>query len=81
MDDRRHQLSARSDEEDVVLVEMVYRGKWVTFDMGAMELKYLSLGDIAERYLQPALAALAVAREGSGETHAPALSSSSETNV
>jgi hypothetical protein len=80
MDDRLATLAAQSENEDVVLVEMVYRSKWVTFDMGAMELKYLSLSEIAERYLKPAFDALSVARE-SGETHAQALSSSSETNV
>ena len=35
-------LSAQSERDDVVLIEMLYRDHWVRLDVSAMEAQYLS---------------------------------------
>jgi hypothetical protein len=81
MDDRLARLAAVSENEDVVIVEVVYHGRYCQFDMRAAELKYLPMRDIIERYFTKAFAAVQVQVGELGETDAVALSSSSETNV
>ena len=81
MDDRLRQLAAVSENEDVVIVEVVYHSRYCQFDMRAAELKFLSMPEIIERYFQKAFAAVQVPVGELEETHASALSSSSPPNV
>lgn len=71
--DRLAHLAAQSDAEDVVFVELVYRGKWVRFDLSAMQAQYLTAEALVARYLSPALAAVSLPRDAAG-------SSASETS-
>ncbi len=56
MADRLAELAARSEDADILLVEMVYQKKYVQFDISAMELKYLPMADIIDRYFKKAFA-------------------------
>jgi allophanate hydrolase subunit 1 len=81
MDDRLARLAAVSENEDVVIVEVVYHGRYCQFDMRAAELKYLTMPEIIDRYFSKAFAAVQVQVGELGETDALALSSSSQPNV
>ncbi len=52
---RVRDLSALSDYADTVFVEVVYRNKWVRFDISAMEAKYLTPDVLMSRYFGKAL--------------------------
>ncbi len=56
-------LSAQSERDDVVLIEVLYRDKWVQFDVSAMEAKYLSADELVQRYLKKAFDAVSLPRE------------------
>ncbi len=82
MDDRLQKLSAQSHDRDTLIVEFVYHGRYCQFDVPVMEAKYLPPDEIVRRYFAKGFAAVQMpCAEGNGETHASALSSSSETNV
>jgi hypothetical protein len=82
MDERLTQLASRSHDEDTLIVEFVYHGRYCQFDVPAQEMKYLPMDEIIGRYFAKGFAAVQMpCAEEIGETHASALSSSSETNV
>lgn len=80
-DPRLATLAAQSHDQDVLLVELVYHQHVVQFDISAQELKYLPMSEIIDRYFSKAFADVHVVTAEHGETHAPALTSSSVTNV
>jgi len=48
-------LAAQADRDDVALIEMVYRGRWVRFDISTMQLSFLTLEQLVDRcFRQPA---------------------------
>ena len=55
-------LSAQSERDDVVLIEMLYRDHWVRLDVSAMEAQYLSAEELVKRYLVPAFEAMQLHR-------------------
>lgn len=65
---RLAQLSAQSERDDVVLIEVLYRDKWVQFDISAMEAKYLSPEELMKRFFAKALAAVSLPREDAGSS-------------
>lgn len=77
-DERLAALSAKSSDEDVLLVELVYRNKYATFDVSTLELQHLPLDAIIRRYFVGAFAAIDVP---TSEQQAPALTAPSATNV
>lgn len=82
MDERLQKLAAQSHDQDTLIVEFVYHGRYCQFDIPASEVKYLPADEIVRRYFSKGFAAVQMpCAESIGETHAPALSSSSQTNV
>ena len=55
---RLSRLAAQSERDDTVLIEVLYRNRWVRFDVSVMEIQYLSDADLIKRYLMPALEAV-----------------------
>ena len=53
-------LSEVSKEMDVLLVEVVYQGKWARFDISTPELQHLPAAVLWARHLAPALIAVGV---------------------
>lgn len=51
-------LSAESDDHDVVQVEMLYRTKWVRFEISSLEVQHVSPMELWDRYLAAALKAI-----------------------
>jgi hypothetical protein len=82
-DGRLHRLAAQSFNTDKIIIEMLYCDRVVTFDIPFMEAKYVAPSELFRRYFVKAFAAINVPIEGEeiGETHASALSSSSQPNV
>jgi phosphoribosylaminoimidazole-succinocarboxamide synthase len=74
-------VAAESMANDTVIIEVVYQQQWIKFDIPVMQLKYLPIEEITRRYLVGAFAAVKAPTAEVGETHAPALSSSSQPNV
>ena len=60
--ERLKALAAQSERDDTVLFEVLYRNRWVRFDVSVMEVQYLSETDLMKRYLIPALAAVQLNR-------------------
>ncbi len=59
---RLRRLAALSQDQDVLLVELVWGGKWVRFDIASLELQHLSVDELWRRYLAPALVAVEAPR-------------------
>lgn len=80
MGERLQALSAQSERDETLIVELVYRGRYCQFDVSAMEMKYLPLEEVVRRHFAKGFAAVQVP-VGEGQETTPALSSASETNV
>ena len=73
------QLAAQSHDDDTIIVEMIYCGKFVRFDMPFMQVRYLPIEEIVRRYFMKAFTAIDVPAADLGETRPSALSSSEIT--
>lgn len=52
--ERLLELSKQSARDDVALVEIVYRGRWVKFDISSMQASFLTLEQLVDRcFRQP----------------------------
>lgn len=78
---RRKSLAAASEDRDCVFVEMLYRDRWVTFDISAMEAKFLPLNVIVQRYFAQAFSDLQLPLADGPVPSVMAGSSSSPTPV
>ena len=78
MDERLQRLAAQSEHDDALIVELVYHDKFVQFDISAMELKYLSMADIIDRYFAKAFADVQVTI---GEQEPARLAAAAETTT
>lgn len=74
---RLRRLRAQSEREDTLLVEVVYRDRYVTFDLPSMEARYLSVEALITRYLWPALQGLELTRATDADSSSSFMSSSS----
>ena len=54
--ERLADLSALSKEHDAVLVEVLYRDRWVRFDIATMQLRHLPRADVIAATFSKALA-------------------------
>lgn len=52
---RLSRLSVESDDKNVVQVELLYRTKWIRFEIDVLALQHLPTDAIWSRYLAPAL--------------------------
>ncbi len=50
--------AARSAQMNAVVIEMVYKDHWVTFEIDVMELQYVAPEELWRRHVAPALGAL-----------------------
>lgn len=54
--ERMARLSGQSREEDTLIVELVYRGQFVQFDISTTELAHLDRAALYARYFERAFA-------------------------
>lgn len=56
--DRLAALATQSEVQDVALVEIVYRGRWVRFDISTMQASFLTLDQLVDRCFRQPFAVL-----------------------
>lgn len=71
-------LSAQSSRDDVVLVEMLYRGQWIRFDISHLEAVHVDAATLFARYFGKALTAVGIDRAPAADSSASSTSVSQE---
>ena len=51
-------LNAQSERDDAALVEIVYKGRWVRFDISTMQASFLTLDQLVDRCFRQPFAVL-----------------------
>ena len=60
-------LSAQSERDDVVIIELLYRQQWVRFDVSAMEALHVAPDVLMARYFHQALEVVGLPRSAEAD--------------